>query len=67
MSRLHGSHYQNRISRRESEKMTISEFSKFVTEMIRDEKETFVDFIENEDWESLECVIYECVVNCVEG
>lgn len=44
--------------------MTISEFSKFVTEMIQYEKETFQEYIENEDWESLEDEIYEYMVNC---
>lgn len=44
--------------------MTINEFAKFITEIIRDEKETFQEYIENEDWESLEDEIYECLANC---
>lgn len=44
--------------------MTINEFSKFVTGMIQDDKETFKEYIENEDWQSLEDLIYENMVNC---
>lgn len=44
--------------------MKISEFSKIVTEMIQEEKEIFQEYIENEDWESLEDEIYEYMVNC---
>lgn len=44
--------------------MTIDEFSKFVTEMIQYEKEFFLECIKNEDWDSLEDEIYECMVNC---
>lgn len=44
--------------------MTINEFSKVITEMIRDEKETFQEYIENEDWQNFEDLIYECMTNC---
>lgn len=43
--------------------MKISEFAKFVTEMIQNEKEIFKEYIENEDWESLEGEIYEYAAN----
>lgn len=44
--------------------MTISEFSKIVTEMIQDEKETFKEYIENEDWGALQDEIYEYLASC---
>lgn len=44
--------------------MTINEFAKFITEMIRDEKETFQEYIENEDWDALEDEIYEYLASC---
>lgn len=43
--------------------MKISEFAKFVTEMIQYEKKIFKEYIENEDWESLEDEIYEYAAN----
>lgn len=39
---------------------SLSNFCKTVTEMIRDEKDTFLELIEKEDWQSLEDEIYEC-------
>lgn len=39
--------------------MKSSEFAKAVTEMIRSEKDTFKEFIENEDWQGLEDEIFE--------
>ena len=39
---------------------SLSNFAKTVTEMIRDEKDTFLELIEKEDWHSLEDEIYEC-------
>ena len=39
--------------------MKSSEFAKAVTEMIQSEKETFQEFIQNEDWEGLEDEIFE--------
>lgn len=39
--------------------MRKSEFAKMVTEMIRSEKDTFKELIENEDWEGLEDEIFE--------
>ena len=39
--------------------MKSSEFAKAVVEMIRSEKDTFKELIENEDWEALEDEIFE--------
>ena len=41
--------------------MKASEFAKVVTEMIESEKKTFQEFIENEDWDSLEDEIFYMV------
>lgn len=39
--------------------MKPTEFAKIVTEMLQSEKETFKEFIENEDWEGLEDEVLE--------
>ena len=39
--------------------MKAREFAKYVTEMLQTEKETFQEFMETEDWESLEDEIFE--------
>ncbi len=44
--------------------MTINEFAQLATEVIREEKETFQEYIEKEDWSSFEDEIYECLANC---
>lgn len=39
--------------------MTSGEFAKVVTEMIKSEKDTFKELIENEDWDGLEDEVFE--------